>query len=79
MLKCATQSNLNLYNEMARYKGTQASHLYEKLMHTLCTINEQPLPAEASTILDQSLSHTYGHVSLKLIESCIGLFQLQST
>ena len=24
--------------EMARYKGTQASHLYEKWMHTLCTI-----------------------------------------
>ena len=44
--------------EMARYKGTQASHLYEKSMHTLCTISEQPLLAEASTILDQSLSHT---------------------
>ena len=43
--------------EMARYKGTQASHLYEKSMHTLCTINEQPLLAEASTILDRSLSH----------------------
>ena len=24
---------------MARYKGTQASHLYEKSMHTLCTIH----------------------------------------
>ena len=24
--------------EIARYKGTQASHLYEKSMHTLCTI-----------------------------------------
>ena len=35
--------------EMARYKGTQASHLYEKSMHTLCTISEQPLLAEAST------------------------------
>ena len=45
--------------EMARYKGTQASHLYEKSMHTLCTISEQPLLAEASTILDRSLSHTY--------------------
>ena len=44
--------------EMARYKGTQASHLYEKSMHTLCTITEQPLLAEASTILDRSLSHT---------------------
>ena len=43
---------------MARYKGTQASHLYEKSMHTLCTISEQPLLAEASTILDRSLSHT---------------------
>ena len=30
---------------MARYKGTQASHLYEKSMHTLCTISEQPLLA----------------------------------
>ena len=39
-------------SEMARYKGTQASHLYEKLMHTLCTVNEQPLQAKASTILD---------------------------
>ena len=45
--------------EMASYKGTQASHLYEKSMHTLCTISEQPLLAKASTILDQSLSHTY--------------------
>ena len=35
--------------DMARYKGTQASHLYEKSMHTLCTISEQPLLAEAST------------------------------
>ena len=34
---------------MARYKGTQASHLYEKSMHTLCTISEQPLLAEFST------------------------------
>ena len=24
---------------MARYKGTQASHLYEKSVHTLCTIH----------------------------------------
>ena len=45
--------------EMARYKGTQASLLYEKSMHTLCTISEQPLLTEASNILDQSLSHTY--------------------
>ena len=42
---------------MARYKGTQASHLYEKSMHTLCTISEQLLLAEASTILDRNLSH----------------------
>ena len=35
--------------EMARYKSTQARHLYEKSMHTLCTISEQPLLAEAST------------------------------
>ena len=41
--------------EMARYNGTQASHLYEKSMHTICTISEQPLLAEASTILDRSL------------------------
>ena len=37
--------------EMARYKGTQASHLYEKSMHTLCTISEQPLLAEAYILL----------------------------
>ena len=35
--------------EMAKYNGTQASHLYEKSMHTLCTISEQPLLIEAST------------------------------
>ena len=34
---------------MAKYNGTQASHLYEKSMHTLCTISEQPLLVEAST------------------------------
>ena len=45
--------------DMARYKGTQASHLYKKSMHTLCTISEQPLLAEASTIIDRSLSHTF--------------------
>ena len=39
---------------MVRYKGTQASHLHEKSMHTQCAISEQPLHAEASTILDQS-------------------------
>ena len=44
--------------EMARYKGTQASHLYEKSMHTLCTIIEQPLPAEASTYpRSKSITH----------------------
>ena len=47
---------------MARYKGTQVSRLYEKLMQTLCTINLQPLQAEASTILGWSLSHTYAHL-----------------
>ena len=44
--------------EVARYKGTQASHLYEKSMHTLCTISEQPLLAKVSTILNRSLAHT---------------------
>ena len=44
--------------EMARYKDTQAIHLYEKSMHTLCTISEQPLLAEAPIILDRSLSQT---------------------
>ena len=29
---------------MVRYKGTQASHLYEKSMYTLCTINEATTP-----------------------------------
>ena len=47
--------------EMVRYKGTQASHLYEKLMHTLCTIIEQPLLAGASTILDR-VYHTHTHI-----------------
>ena len=56
--------------EMARYKGTQASHLYEKSMHTLCTINEQPLLAEASTIPDRSLSHTYHPTTLYTTTSC---------
>ena len=50
--------------EMARYKDTQASYLYEKLIHTLCTNNEQPLLAEASAILDRSLSHTYAHSAI---------------
>ena len=52
--------------EMARYKRTQASHLYKKSMHTLCTISEQPLLAEASTILDQSLE---GHIFLVLVKT----------
>ena len=30
--------------EIARYKGTQASHLYEKSMHTLCTIQWATAP-----------------------------------
>ena len=38
--------------EMVRYKGTQASHLYEKSMNKLCTISEQRLLAEASTNID---------------------------
>ena len=38
------------------------SHLYKKSMYTLCTFSEQPLHAEASTILDLSLSHTYERV-----------------
>ena len=38
--------------EMVRYKGTQASHLYEKSMHTLCTIRymckviAEPVPCD---------------------------------
>ena len=54
---------------MARYKGTQASHLYEKSMHTLCTISEHQLLAEASTILDRSLSHTYAHSAIMVSNS----------
>ena len=50
--------------ERARYKGTQASHLYEKSMHTLCIISEQLLLAEASTILDRSLSQSVIMVSM---------------
>ena len=52
--------------EMARYKGTQASQLYEKSLHTQCTINEQPLQAEASTILDRSLARIDMQPSLLL-------------
>ena len=33
--------------EMARYKGTQASHLYEKSMHTLCTIQWATAPGRS--------------------------------
>ena len=32
---------------MARYKGTQASHLYEKSMHTLCTIQWATAPGRS--------------------------------
>ena len=57
-LYCAfsiVQCSNALYGSWDGEKGTQASHLYEKSMHTLCTISEQPLLAEASTILDGSL------------------------
>ena len=58
--------------EMARYKGTQASHLYEESMHTLCTISEQTLLAEASTILDRSLSsHTFRHLTTSILPHMI--------
>ena len=33
--------------EKARYKGTQASHLYEKSMHTLCTIQWATAPGRS--------------------------------
>ena len=33
--------------EMARYKGTQASHLYQKSMHTLCTIQWATAPGRS--------------------------------
>ena len=39
---------------MARYKGTQASHLYEKSMHTLCTIVDTYLSRKDSA--DELLS-----------------------
>ena len=48
-------------NALYRLEDTRVIHLYEKSMHTLCAINEQPLQAAASTILDQILSHTYAH------------------
>ena len=32
---------------MARYKGTQASHLYKKSMHTLCTIQWATAPGRS--------------------------------
>ena len=40
MLKCTGY-------EMARYKGTQANHLYEKSMHTLCTIQWATAPGQS--------------------------------
>ena len=33
--------------EMARYKSTQANHLYEKSMHTLCTIQWATAPGQS--------------------------------
>ena len=33
--------------EMARYKGTQASHLHDKSMHTLCTIQWATAPGRS--------------------------------
>ena len=33
--------------EMARYKGTQATHLYKKSMHTLCTIQWATAPGRS--------------------------------
>ena len=69
MLKCAVQ-----VMRWRDRKGTQASHLYEKSMHTLCTISEQPLLAEASTILDQSLSHTYAYSAINGVYVALQLF-----
>ena len=42
-----------------RWRDTRdTGHLYEKSMHTLCTISEQPLLAEASNILGlKSITH----------------------
>ena len=49
---------------MVRYKGTQANHLYEKSIHTLCTLCEKLLQAKASTILELSLSHPYAYSAI---------------
>ena len=44
--------------EMARYKGTQASHLYEKSMHTLCTIQWATAPGRSLNYLrPKSITH----------------------
>ena len=54
--------------EMTRYKGKQASHLYEKSMHTLCSISEQLLQAEGSTFIRQlTFSNKGVYVALQQI------------
>ena len=61
MLKCAVQ--------VMRWRDTRA-HRPAICTRNLCThyvqFNEQPLLAEASTILDRSLSHTYAHSAIIL-------------
>ena len=44
------------YYEMAIYKGTKASNLCKKSMHTLCRISELQHQAEASTIMYLTIS-----------------------
>ena len=44
---------------MARYKGTQASHLYEKSMHTLCTIIYEDI--------SQLSIHMSGHTQSQIV------------
>ena len=59
--------------EMARYKGTQASHLYEKSMHTLCTIQWATAPGRSlnyprpkSITHLRTFSDNGGYVALQL-------------
>ena len=41
-----------------RYEMAHKQSSVQESMHTLCTVNEQPLHVDASTILGLSLSHT---------------------
>ena len=60
MLKCTVQ--------VMRWRNTRAQPSVQEFdVHTM-SINEQPLQAEALTILVQSLSHTYAHSAIMTLQ-----------